>query len=145
MPCLRVYATSGIRVHDPLITSREHEPLHHSAPVKGRLYAFTSFPSELISVFRTASLCSPLKESGHRMFGTNNYNDYKYCIRVMIYIIYINLYEPHSGTAPRLAQTMYRGGGGKALFTYNACPPPPNPNLIVWSNLKPRLTALYLR
>ena len=32
MPCLRAYAPSGIRTHDPLITSREHEPLHHSAP-----------------------------------------------------------------------------------------------------------------
>ena len=33
MPCLRAYAPSGIRTHDPLITSREHEPLHHSAPI----------------------------------------------------------------------------------------------------------------
>ena len=32
MPCLRAYAPSGIQTHDPLITSREHEPLHHSAP-----------------------------------------------------------------------------------------------------------------
>ena len=32
MPCLRAYAQSGIRTHDPLITSREHKPLHHSAP-----------------------------------------------------------------------------------------------------------------
>ena len=32
MPCLRAYAPSGIRTHDPLITSREHEPLHHSSP-----------------------------------------------------------------------------------------------------------------
>ena len=33
MPCLRAYAPSGIRTHDPLITSREHEPLHYSAPI----------------------------------------------------------------------------------------------------------------
>ena len=26
MPCLGAYAPSGIRTHDPLITSREHEP-----------------------------------------------------------------------------------------------------------------------
>ena len=32
MPCLRAYAPSRIRTHHPLITSREHEPLHHSAP-----------------------------------------------------------------------------------------------------------------
>ena len=32
MPCLRAYAQSGIRTHYPLITSRKHEPLHHSAP-----------------------------------------------------------------------------------------------------------------
>ena len=32
MPCLRAYAPSGILTHDPLITSREHEPLHYSAP-----------------------------------------------------------------------------------------------------------------
>ena len=32
MPCLRAYAPSGIRTHGSLITSREHEPLHHSAP-----------------------------------------------------------------------------------------------------------------
>ena len=31
MPCLRAYAQSGIQTHDPLITSREQEPLHHSA------------------------------------------------------------------------------------------------------------------
>ena len=29
MSCLRAYAPSGIRTHDPVITSREHEPLHH--------------------------------------------------------------------------------------------------------------------
>ena len=34
MPCLRAYAPSGIRTHDPLIMSREHEPLHHSAPTE---------------------------------------------------------------------------------------------------------------
>ena len=34
MPCLRAYAPSGIRTQDPLITSREHEPLHHSAHTK---------------------------------------------------------------------------------------------------------------
>ena len=33
MPCLRAYAMSWISTHDPLITSREHEPLHHSAPM----------------------------------------------------------------------------------------------------------------
>ena len=32
MPCLGAYAPSGIQTHDPLITSQEHEPLHHSAP-----------------------------------------------------------------------------------------------------------------
>ena len=32
MPCLRAYAPGRIRTHKPLITSREHEPLHHSAP-----------------------------------------------------------------------------------------------------------------
>ena len=35
MPCLHVhvgaYAPSGIRTHDPLITSQEHEPIHHTA------------------------------------------------------------------------------------------------------------------
>ena len=34
MPCLRAYAPSGIQTHDPLITSREQEPLHHSATFK---------------------------------------------------------------------------------------------------------------
>ena len=34
MSCLRAYAPSGIRTHDHLITSREHEPLHHSAPTR---------------------------------------------------------------------------------------------------------------
>ena len=33
MPCLRAYAPSGIGTHDPLITSRDHAPLHHSAPI----------------------------------------------------------------------------------------------------------------
>ena len=32
MPCLGAYAPSGIRTHELLITSREHEPLHHIAP-----------------------------------------------------------------------------------------------------------------
>ena len=32
MPCLGAYAPSGIRTNEPLITSREHEPLNHSAP-----------------------------------------------------------------------------------------------------------------
>ena len=32
MPCLRAYASSGLRTHDPLITNREHEPSHDSAP-----------------------------------------------------------------------------------------------------------------
>ena len=32
MPCLRAYAPSGTWTHGPLIASREHEPLHHSAP-----------------------------------------------------------------------------------------------------------------
>ena len=36
MPCLRAYAPSGIRTHGPLITSREHEPLHYSAPNEKR-------------------------------------------------------------------------------------------------------------
>ena len=31
MPCLGAYAQSGIWTHDPLITSREHKPLNHSA------------------------------------------------------------------------------------------------------------------
>ena len=29
VPCLGAHAPSGIRTQDPLITSREHEPLHH--------------------------------------------------------------------------------------------------------------------
>ena len=33
MPCLRAYAPSGIRTPYLLIASREHEPLHHSAPI----------------------------------------------------------------------------------------------------------------
>ena len=32
MPCLGAYIPSGIRTHDPLITSWEHKPLHHRAP-----------------------------------------------------------------------------------------------------------------
>ena len=32
MPCLGAHALSGTRTRDPLITSREHEPIHHSAP-----------------------------------------------------------------------------------------------------------------
>ena len=31
-PCLRAYAPSGIRTRELQIASREHEPLHHSAP-----------------------------------------------------------------------------------------------------------------
>ena len=34
IPCLGANATSGIRTHDPLITSREHEPLHQCSHVK---------------------------------------------------------------------------------------------------------------
>ena len=30
MPCLWAYSPSGIRTHDPLITSQEQEPLCHS-------------------------------------------------------------------------------------------------------------------
>ena len=47
MACIRAYAPSGIRTHDPLIISREHEPLHqyirhshavrHTTAHKGRL------------------------------------------------------------------------------------------------------------
>ena len=33
MPCLRAYASSGIWTHDLMITSQEHKPLHHSAPM----------------------------------------------------------------------------------------------------------------
>ena len=29
---IHVYAPSGIRTHDPLIASREHKPLHRTAP-----------------------------------------------------------------------------------------------------------------
>ena len=29
IPCLRAYAPSGIRTHDPLIMSREHEPIYY--------------------------------------------------------------------------------------------------------------------
>ena len=32
LPCLWAYAPSGIQTHDPLIRSREHEPINHSAP-----------------------------------------------------------------------------------------------------------------
>ena len=32
MPCLRANALSGIRTHNLLIASREHKPLHSSAP-----------------------------------------------------------------------------------------------------------------
>ena len=32
MPCLRAYAPSGNRTDDPLIMSREHEPIRYSAP-----------------------------------------------------------------------------------------------------------------
>ena len=31
MPCLGAQALSGTRTRDPLITSREHEPIHYSA------------------------------------------------------------------------------------------------------------------
>ena len=31
-PCLGANAPSGIRILDPLITSREHKPLHYGAP-----------------------------------------------------------------------------------------------------------------
>ena len=36
MPCVRayIYTLSGIQTHDPLITTREHEPLCHCAPIK---------------------------------------------------------------------------------------------------------------
>ena len=32
MPCLGAYAPSGVRTHDPLITSREHKPIHTPQP-----------------------------------------------------------------------------------------------------------------
>ena len=32
MPCLGAYAPSGIQTHDLLMTSREHKPIHRSAP-----------------------------------------------------------------------------------------------------------------
>ena len=32
IPCLRAYTPSGIRTHDPLIMSREHESIYYSAP-----------------------------------------------------------------------------------------------------------------
>ena len=41
MPCLRAYAPRGIRTRDPLITSREQEPLHHSAPTTYKVQATT--------------------------------------------------------------------------------------------------------
>ena len=31
MPCLGAHALSGTRTRDPLITIREHEPIHYSA------------------------------------------------------------------------------------------------------------------
>ena len=34
MPCLGAHALSGTRTRDPLITSREHEPIHYSASTK---------------------------------------------------------------------------------------------------------------
>ena len=34
MHCLRAYTTSGIRTIDPLVTGREHEPLHHRKTIK---------------------------------------------------------------------------------------------------------------
>ena len=42
IPCLRAYTLIGIRTHDPLITSREHKPLHHSAPKEDVSYTVVS-------------------------------------------------------------------------------------------------------
>ena len=63
MPCLRAYAPSGIRTHDPLITSREHEPLHHSAPVPVRtcmyvdeLFVYPPSPQSTACIMHTLIL-----------------------------------------------------------------------------------------
>ena len=46
MPCLRAYAPSGIRTHDPRITSREHDPLYHSAPTWCSSWMNDEFPAK---------------------------------------------------------------------------------------------------
>ena len=48
MPCLRAYALSGNRTHDPLIMSREHDPIHYSAP--------TLVTAKLISIYKVLSI-----------------------------------------------------------------------------------------
>ena len=59
MPCLGAYAPSGIRTHDPLITSREHEPLNHIASILAE-NTFTTYPGCFLSShsFRTVD-CPP--------------------------------------------------------------------------------------
>ena len=46
MSCLRAYATT----HVPLIMSREHEPLHHSAPT---IYFFFKIPDDVLQMCHT--------------------------------------------------------------------------------------------
>ena len=60
MSCLRAYALNGIRTHDPLIMSREHEPLHHSAPyiIQGyvQLYMSDKFVFKVSVELSTSSM-----------------------------------------------------------------------------------------
>ena len=47
MPRLRAYAPSGIQTCDPLIMSRKHEPLHHSAinNNNNNRFLYSTFPN----------------------------------------------------------------------------------------------------
>ena len=56
MPCLRAHTLSGIRTNDPLIMSREHEPLHQIALT----HNFTGKPNKVLSIFIKSKLLGTL-------------------------------------------------------------------------------------
>ena len=62
MLCLRAYAPSGIRTHDPLITSREHEPLHYSAPISD----FDKFVNLCVLYMYVLHVCACLFTKNHK-------------------------------------------------------------------------------
>ena len=62
MPCLRAYTQSGIRTHNLLDTSREHEPLHHSAPTN-HIVVLLRFIQISVPADRAVELTSKLLNS----------------------------------------------------------------------------------
>ena len=69
MPCLGAYAPSGIRNHDPLITSREYVPLNHSAPTVLHVDLSLSEMTEFINYIYDSNYCLCMAEYHWRTGG----------------------------------------------------------------------------